>query len=264
MRSKHCCHCHDHDIKNEEQLESVTSYPSTRMNVLQNCLMCNDITDNIYNSAPICKSCEHKFYNELKYANPDKINSIKKLSDGVDSILQGLKDLYGIDPDNCNFKDTKYRVARGLMEMNYGTNIKAAEDLLHISFDSNNDYNGLITCNNIKVFSCCPHHLLPVQYRIDLAYVPSNGRCLGLSKLPRLAKTLAKSMLLQEDYTNKMVEILESTTKCAGCGIRVKGIHNCVQCRGVGMPDVTTTTIALRGIMMANSSLKEEWLNQLD
>ena len=177
-------------------------------------------------------------------------------------MLEGLKDLYGIDPENENFKDTPYRVARMFMEMNYGTNIQAAKDILTVSFPSEGKgYDGLISSNNIRVFSLCPHHAVAVDYRVSMAYVPAkNGRCIGLSKLPRVARTLAKAMLLQEDYTQKLADLMYDTLEPQGCAVMVTGIHGCVQCRGVSMPDVATTTSALRGIFLTVPSLREEWL----
>ena len=93
--------------------------------------------------------------------------------------------------------------------------------------------------------------------------MPNNGKCLGLSKLPRLCKTLGKSMLLQEDYTNKLLDILEEVTGCIGCGVKVEGEHGCIMCRGVNMPDVSTVTCSLRGVMLANPHLKNEWLQTI-
>ena len=37
----------------------------------------------------------------------------------------------------------------------------------------------------------CPHHLLPVIYRVSLAYIPSE-KVLGISKLSRLARLMAR------------------------------------------------------------------------
>ena len=227
------------------------------------CALCNNtenltqIGENLY----ICDKCQHKFFNELHYANKDNIQGINLLVEGTNLVLKGLHDLYGIDITNDNFRDTPKRVARLLMEMNYGTNIEAAKDVLSASFPTNNNYTGLISSNNIKVFSLCPHHCLPVEYDVSIAYIPApEGKCVGLSKLPRLAKILAKSMLLQEEYTKKLVDTLNEIIKPSGCAALVTGVHNCVQCRGVEMVDVHTTTISLEGIFMANPSLKDEWL----
>lgn len=222
------------------------------------CAMCsNTDVDNVFGIL-ICKKCQAKFATQLEYAQD--YNGIPKVVYGVRLMLEGLKDLYNIDPDDDNFRDTPKRVARLMMEMNYGTNIQAAKDILNVSFPTDNKYGGLVSSNNIHVSSTCPHHLVVVDYNVSLAYVPNNGRYIGLSKLPRLARTLAKSMCLQEDYTKKLVDVLDSELKPMGCAAMVTGIHNCIQARGAEMRDVQNTTIELRGIFQYNPSLKEEWL----
>ena len=222
------------------------------------CIMCNNITKLRVQELPICYECQSKFSMQLKYAND--YNGIPKLVNGVRLMLEGLKDLYNIDPTDDNFRDTPKRVARLMMEMNYGNNLQAAKDVLNVSFPTDNMYGGLVSSNNIHVSSTCPHHLVVVDYNVSLAYVPNNGRYIGLSKLPRLARTLAKSMCLQEDYTKKLVDVLDSELKPMGCAAMVTGIHNCIQARGAEMRDVQNTTIELRGIFQYNPSLKEEWL----
>ena len=226
------------------------------------CVMCGS-NENIkmIKDVPICYDCEHKFYNELKYAND--LHGINDLVNGYKQVIEGLRKLYGVNPNDCNLIDSPRRISRATMERNFGNNIQASKDLLKVSFDSNNHYDGLISCNNIRVFSTCPHHFESISYRVDICYLANDGKCLGLSKLPRLCKTLAKSMLLQEDYTNKLLDILESVTGCIGCGVRVEGEHGCIMCRGVNMPDVSTITTSLRGVMLANPSLKTEWLQSL-
>lgn len=247
-----CDCCDDMIVKRS----SVTEHQNGNMV----CVMCNNKTDSFYKGVPICDKCQHKFATELEYADPKNIGSIQKLVDGVSSILDGLHDLYGIDPNNENFIDTPKRVARLMMELNYGTNVQASKDIMTVSFPSDNKYSGMISCSNIRVSSLCPHHLVVVNYDVSMAYVPAAGRCIGLSKLPRLAKTLAKSMLLQEDYTNKLADMMMSQLKPAGCAVMVSGVHNCVQARGVEMRDVNNVTCELRGTFALNPELKKEWL----
>ena len=244
-----------------EKIEDLKPITATKM-VINRCAMCGSTEDvKLIKGVYICNECEHKFYNEIKYA--DDLHGIHDLTNGVKSILNGLSKLYGINPNSGDFINSHYRVARALLELNYGTDGRAAKDVLNVTFDSSNKYNGLISCNNIRVFSMCPHHLLPIQYSVSLAYCPSDGRCLGLSKLPRLVKLLAKRMELQETFTNRVVDTLDEALHPMGCACQIKGIHGCVQCRGGGMIDMPTVTIALRGIFLANSSLKTEWLHSV-
>ena len=221
------------------------------------CILCRAPADS-YKGYYICDNCRSKFAKELKYAKD--LDGMNELVDGASMLISGLSKLYGIDPNDDNFRDTPYRVARLMMEMNYGNNIQAAKDVLTVSFPTEAQYDGLVSANNIHVSSLCPHHMVVVDYDVSIAYIPNGGRYVGLSKLPRLAKVLAKSMCLQEDYTMRIVEVLQEVLKPAGCAAYVKGVHNCIQARGAEMRDISNVTIALRGVFAMNPTLKEEWL----
>ena len=223
------------------------------------CTLCGaPVKQRYYDNVLVCESCNAKFSKELKYAND--YDGINDLVEGSSKIINGLSKLYGINPNDDNFKDTPRRVARLMMELNYGNNIQAAKDILTVSFPTEAKYDGLVSSNNIRVSSLCPHHMVVADYDVSIAYVPSGGRYVGLSKLPRVARVLAKSMCLQEDYTKRIVDVIEEVLKPAGCAAYVRGIHNCIQARGAEMRDVSNVTIALRGVFAMNPTLKEEWL----
>ena len=209
----------------------------------------------------ICPTCTSKYHKELHYTliqGSKRDNHLINISNSVRRILESLSNLYGIDPDDENFKGTPFRVLRMLLEMNYGTNNKAAEDILKsASFPSN--YSGLISSNNIKVSSTCPHHMVVVDYEVHVAYVPSRI-CVGLSKLPRVAKVMAKSMKLQEDYTHELAQVINDTIQPAGVGVIVNGIHICISARGAEMKGIVNSTSSLTGVFMSNPTLRSEWL----
>jgi GTP cyclohydrolase I len=205
----------------------------------------------------MCEMCHCKLRTEIEYAND--LSGVKLLRDGVRMMLDGLHKLYGIDPDDANFKDTPERVARLMMEMNYGTNEQAAKDILTSSaFPSS--YTGLIASDNIRCYALCPHHMVVVQLDVNIAYVPG-PRMVGLSKIARFAETLAASMILQEEYTHRLASLFKECTDALGVGVIVVGKHNCVAARGVKKPDVDNITSELNGIFMMNSSLKQEWMD---
>jgi len=52
-------------------------------------------------------------------------------------------------------------------------------------------YTEMVISKHNTAFGVCPHHLLPVVYRISMAYIPTN-KVLGLSKLSRLARMIAR------------------------------------------------------------------------
>lgn len=116
---------------------------------------------------------------------------------------------------------------------------------------------GIITQGPIKAQGLCPHHLLPVYYNIYVAYKPAkHGMVLGLSKLARVAETLASRPVLQEQVTTDIADALHFSgdnnrddlpqIKSAGSAVQVTGQHSCMCNRGV-MSAASTLSTVLRG-----------------
>ena len=63
-----------------------------------------------------------------------------------------------------NFKDTPQRVAKSYKEIFAGLNhsTKDLEEIFQKSFPTL--YQGIVLEKDIKVFSMCPHHFLPIRY----------------------------------------------------------------------------------------------------
>src|SRR5579864_6764873 len=81
-----------------------------------------------------------------------------KISAGVTLILEGI----GINLDDPNFSGTPDRVMRAYQEIFHGlhdTDDQIAE-ILSTSFPC--DFSEMIIQKGIRVYSVCPHHLLPV------------------------------------------------------------------------------------------------------
>lgn len=171
-----------------------------------------------------------------------------KMVAGARLLLEGLSEVTGntldLDTDE-NFIKTPYRIAKAYLEMNQGLSQKQEiEDIFKTGFPSK--YTGLIVEDRIDANSMCPHHFLPVKYKVDFGYIP-NEKMLGLSKIPRFIQTLAAQPILQEDYTKQLIELFVEHVKPKGVIAVVSGVHNCMICRGVKVVDTAATTSAVYG-----------------
>lgn len=180
-----------------------------------------------------------------------------KIEAGVKLILEGL----GLDINDPNFKDTPVRVRKAYSEIFEGLydsedNIK---EILSKTFPS--DFSQMIIVKNIRVFSMCPHHLLPVDYTVSVAYLPEDekGKVLGLSKLPRLVRLLARRPVLQEQFTEEITERLLSIEGVKGAGCIVNGIHYCMLMRGINQTEAATLTSSLKGSFLDDSKTRNEF-----
>jgi len=152
----------------------------------------------------------------------------------------------GLDPDDPNLVDTPKRVARAYKEIFAGLldDGKEAKKLLSRCFPSDNDQ--MIIVKNIKAYSMCPHHFLPVDCTIHIGYVPK-GKVLGLSKLARVAELYAKRPILQEDLAEQIASSIEKHLKPAGVMVVIEGQHYCMIMRGVKKRESVTITSCVKG-----------------
>ena len=63
----------------------------------------------------------------------------------------------------------------------------------------------MVSILGVKASGICPHHLLPVLYSVDFAYIP-RACVIGLSKIPRTIKILAARAVLQEQLTTDIAD----------------------------------------------------------
>jgi GTP cyclohydrolase IA len=172
--------------------------------------------------------------------------NLKKMEAGVKLLLQGM----GVDLNDRNYQDTPARVAKMYVELfTPKTNNFATFPEKHDS---------LIVLRGHRVFGVCPHHLLPVEMRVYVGYIP-NRQVLGLSKLARVAEDPLRGPILQETYTDQVADLLFHKTDAKGVGVVVAGTHGCMQCRGV-KTDADVVTSAMRGLFMNNFPTRDEFL----
>ena len=124
----------------------------------------------------------------------------------------------------------------------------------------NDPYSEMLVCKNVNVWTLCPHHLLPCNFRVYIGYLPKSGKVLGLSKFARIAVTLAKKPIMQEQYTRELAGVFGSKLDPDGLGIYVIGKHGCMGCRGINQ-ELEIVTSKLEGDFLEDHSTREEFLS---
>ena len=179
-------------------------------------------------------------------------------TEGYSKILDGLATL-GYDTNDENFADTAARAAKGLHELIHDQKqVKPeVEELLAKTFPAK--YTEMVISKHNTAFGVCPHHLLPVVYRISMAYIPTD-KVLGLSKLSRLARMIARGPRLQEDLTHELADILHHQLASQGSAVYIEGLHMCMAARGVGAHEARLVTSGVRGIFLDHLATREEFI----
>jgi GTP cyclohydrolase I len=182
------------------------------------------------------------------------------LEEGYRKILDALELMgYPVSTDD-NFTETSGRAARAMIELIKPTGELRDEidQMLARTFSAR--YDEMVISKHNVSFGMCPHHLLPVIYRISVAYLPGQ-RVLGISKLSRLVHLLARRPVLQEDLTQELAEILHQRLETRGSAAYVEGLHLCMASRGVEAHEARVVTSAVRGVFRDLQATRQEFLD---
>jgi GTP cyclohydrolase I len=178
---------------------------------------------------------------------------MKKIEEGVRLILSGI----GENPNRPGLKDTPQRVARMYAEIFAGLG-SSAEPLLRPIRGEHHDE--MVLIKDIPFYSVCEHHLIPFFGKAHVAYIPGEGRIIGLSKLARALELVAKRPQVQERLTTQLADMIEDNLKPRGTMVVIHAEHLCMSMRGVRKPGSKTVTSAVRGVFRTNESTRVEML----
>ena len=171
----------------------------------------------------------------------------KLLEQGARLLLKGM----GVpDLNDSNFKDTPRRVARMYKQL------LTPQENNWATFPS--PTSGMIILRNHRVFALCPHHLLPVELRAYVGYIP-HKKVLGLSKLARVVEQQLTIPIMQEELGDKTADALWDKLDPQGVAVVLSGEHGCMKYRGIETTgDVVTS--AVRGLFAHSATTRDEFL----
>jgi GTP cyclohydrolase I len=170
-------------------------------------------------------------------------------------IIEGLGVL-GYDVHDANFAETAARAAKGFHDLVHDQAQVKGEVAALLAKTFPAKYTEMVISKHNTAFGVCPHHLLPVIYRISLAYIPTE-KVLGLSKLSRLARMLARGPRLQEDLTHELADALHTQLDSQGSAVYIEGLHMCMAARGVGAHEARLVTSGVRGVFLEMATREE-------
>lgn len=166
----------------------------------------------------------------------------------------------GEDPDREGLQGTPKRVAEMYEEIFSGL---SADPKRHLKIFSEGHNDEMVVVRDIPLYSVCEHHLLPFVGRAHIAYIPAEGKLIGISKLARIVADFAKRPQLQERLTSQIADFLYENLKPMGVAVVVEAEHLCMTMRGARAAGSRTFTSALRGLMKKDARTRAEALSLL-
>lgn len=173
---------------------------------------------------------------------------------GINRAAFALLRAMGFDLRSQHFEGTPRRLTK--MWMTYLTGHEVTVKAFQTKADS------MVITRNHQVVSMCPHHMLPIVMMCDFAYVPS-GWVVGLSKIPRIMDVLGASFVLQEEFTDAVVNIVDTLLMPKGVAFRVSARHGCMRMRGVRTPGLVITQ-SLKGVMLTDEKARTEAMSTFE
>lgn len=181
----------------------------------------------------------------------------EKIENAVREILIAV----GEDPNRAGLKETPRRVANMYEEMFAGLSQDPKQHLKLFDEKSNDE---MVIVRDIPFSSMCEHHLLPFVGKAHIAYIPSNNKIIGLSKLARIVDNFAKRPQVQERLTHDIADFLDESLSPKGVAVIIEAEHMCMSIRGAKASGSKTQTSALRGIIRSDARTRAEALALLD
>ncbi len=163
----------------------------------------------------------------------------------------------GENPNREGLIETPKRIVKSWDALYAGYKQKP-EDVLTVFEEECNE---IVILKNIELYSMCEHHMLPFIGKAHVAYLPSNNKVIGISKLARLVDIYARRMQIQERIGIQVTEALMTLLKPQGAACIIEAQHLCMQMRGVSKQNSVMVTSSMRGIFMEDVSVRQELMS---
>lgn len=179
----------------------------------------------------------------------------------IERAIRDILEAIGEDPDREGLKETPKRVANMYEEIFAGINQSPKEHLKIFHEEGNEE---LVIVRDIPLYSMCEHHLLPFVGKAHIAYIPNNGKIIGISKLARIVNVYARRLQVQERLTAEIADFLYKELGARSVAVIVEAEHLCMTMRGVRAAGAKTETSALRGYVRSDAKVRAEVMSLLN
>lgn len=167
---------------------------------------------------------------------------IKIIATNFEQIMHAL----GLDLTDDSLKDTPMRVAKMYVKEVF-SGLNPANKPQSALFENKYQYNEMLIEKDITLYSYCEHHFVPIIGKVHVAYISSNNKVIGLSKINRIVQYYAKRPQVQERLTNQIANELKEVLQSNHVAVVIDAVHLCVSSRGIKDTNSSTITSCFFG-----------------
>ncbi|KOO09335.1 GTP cyclohydrolase I FolE [Vibrio hepatarius] len=173
--------------------------------------------------------------------------------------MREILSLLELDLSDDSLEETPHRIAKMYVdEIFSGLDYSNFPKITVI--ENKMDVSEMVRVKDITVTSTCEHHLVTIDGRAAVAYIP-RGKIIGLSKINRIVRFFAQRPQVQERMTQQILVALQTLLESDDVAVTIDATHYCVKSRGVMDATSETTTTALGGIFKSNPATRHEFLH---
>ncbi|MFD2180363.1 GTP cyclohydrolase I FolE [Veronia pacifica] len=195
---------------------------------------------------------------ETPMRNDNNMSSLEK-KEKISFHMREILNVLDLDLEDDSLTDTPSRIAKMYVdEVFCGLDYHKFPKITVI--DNKMGCDEMVKVKDISVTSTCEHHLVTIDGRCAVAYVPDD-KIIGLSKINRIVRFFAQRPQVQERLTKQILVALQALLETDNVAVHMTAVHYCVKSRGVMDSTSDTTTTALGGIFKSNPSTRAEFLH---
>jgi GTP cyclohydrolase I len=181
-------------------------------------------------------------------------DKVQRMAQAYSTILQCI----GVDTSAPGLVDTPMRAARAMLDLTTGHR-EPLPCTMRVFDEPGADQ--MVVVGPVSFWSMCEHHALPFSGVAVVGYIPSNGKILGLSKIPRAVDYHARKLQNQERLGKDIARALLDAPGLSplAVGVTIRARHSCMAARG---PRSTGTMVTneLHGAFLESSEARAEFL----
>lgn len=176
----------------------------------------------------------------------------------IEHHIRGIMTTLGLDLRDDSLIETPHRVAKMYIDEVYrGLDYNNFPKCTVIDNKMSSE---LVVVRDIEVSSNCEHHLVQIDGKATVAYIPSS-KVIGLSKIGRVVSFFSRRPQVQERLTNQIWHALSFILQTENIAVYIDAVHYCVKARGLRDANSSTVTNRLGGSFMTNPMLRSEFMS---